>query len=1163
MPETLADKLASLLQGSPGLTATQLHDRLRPAKEQVPRGFVDAILRTHEDRFGEAGGRWYLSTIEPDDPLAVERDLRERLAGRRIIAEIGLDASLHERSTEAVKRLMHRHASAEKVARLYPAVFATYLAGHGVYGYAAGDFYGTVAARGIDQRAGPPFIDALKALHLETFEDLVLGDNALRYVGPILSHGGIPKYCLSDFFDLLLRDANKAGGDARELLAFWRTRKSAFFGIDTPVRRFLLFGGELARDLLDRCLDLIREFERTGHVAGPAEAGLPPYIVEAFHERPRRPDPGPRSGRSRLPRPAIRLDPWDPSGLVLVLPAVNASPGASWRLHADGQLERFRASAVESRQVRLRPAKSWSVSLDSEGDSLNLAFEGLDDIPGLLFEPATGRLLPAAAGVRADDAWVLTPADVNLEGIEADGSRRPVTDVQELPERTGEWSGFRLRHIDLRGVRALSFIDAARKERRVSVRPGAERPRLVGVPVLGVSTADGLNVFPSHPAVELPAIEGFPPSAWKARVGVGGIWHVVEADDEGSLDLEPQLGRRCEVVDLVVRGPLGSDLRTRFALVPGLEVERPDRLLFPGDRAMPVRLRADVGIDEAEAGDTVAIPVPDGTDTLRCRAGQLDLEIKVAKVLWAVARASEPDLRMADNSVVFADDDLVAGEAFALVVRCGRPDVHLSLSLWADGRRLQRSEDAKTSSHDGRWAFDLGRFADAVRLSDAPSLWWVLDVGQRPLTVANLRPSLRVTRLDYRSRVIGDHAVVELDFDEERPHRNRVARLWSRERPWEAPVETSIPDGEVGKATFAEHERIPPGNYLAEIAIDDGWTTARRPMCVGPGVATIKVGTPDDVSGRLERLPLDDVSAVLEIALTTGRFPRRVEDDELPTILPGALQAVKLVLATPGTPDLTARQLWAVAPLLWSDPACLAVAVTDAIETGVLDPPDLLLLTVALGSKLRPPPSETGIDEQAIRGLWEIAPAMAAALDLSPSTDEAGAARAREFLGWDQNDGAEVIKTGEAVDQRYLGMSEHQLQDMRRSMELVPGRLFHLDAWVASNFEWLLAHKTRRADARAWWREAAVLVERLDATALAHVAAHLAARKPPTGTEPWAALPQATLAAAVHIVIGSPLVPEAQRALAQAVPFAPRLVARDLALARALTIDVLALEPTG
>ena len=72
----------------------------------------------------------------------------------------------------------------------------------------------------------------------------MFGENALRYVGPILAHGGIPRHCLPDYFRLLMRHL-KRSADANDLLASWRTRRTTFVGIDLPVRRFLLYGGDL------------------------------------------------------------------------------------------------------------------------------------------------------------------------------------------------------------------------------------------------------------------------------------------------------------------------------------------------------------------------------------------------------------------------------------------------------------------------------------------------------------------------------------------------------------------------------------------------------------------------------------------------------------------------------------------------------------------------------------------------------------------------------------------------------------------------------------------------------------------------------------------------------------------------------------------------------
>jgi hypothetical protein len=190
--------------------------------------------------------------------------------------------------------------------------------------------------QGLDQdQLGSGFLRAIRILRLETF-DLFAEEGALKYVAPILAHGGIPRYCLKDFFfNLLVPELRRSGSaDAAELLAIWRTRKTAFQGIDRPVKRFLLYGGDAAVDLLDRCVELVSETARTGVLPSPDEVGLPPYLMKEFSSGPvHTAKLGP--GRS-LPRPRVRLDPWDPLGPVLELPPLprNIDDGV-WRV-SDG-----------------------------------------------------------------------------------------------------------------------------------------------------------------------------------------------------------------------------------------------------------------------------------------------------------------------------------------------------------------------------------------------------------------------------------------------------------------------------------------------------------------------------------------------------------------------------------------------------------------------------------------------------------------------------------------------------------------------------------------------------------------------------------------------------------------------------------------------------------
>lgn len=126
--------------------------------------------------------------------------------------------------------------------------------------------------------------------------------------------------------------------------------------------------------------------------------------------------------------------------------------------------------------------------------------------------------------------------------------------------------------------------EQSRVERRITVRPPAERPTLEGEPIVSVSTDDGLPVHAALPTLRLP-VGDFDESQWVVK---GGRELQVDHHRSGTA---PEVGEGrglhglvpedepC-IVGLVVQGPLGADLRTTFAFAPGLEVEEPGRLLF-------------------------------------------------------------------------------------------------------------------------------------------------------------------------------------------------------------------------------------------------------------------------------------------------------------------------------------------------------------------------------------------------------------------------------------------------------------------------------------------------------------------------------------------------------------------------------------------------------
>jgi len=1131
-----------------------------PERPPVPRAAARAPTPVVSDLTLTAAA--FAGGVE-GSPGALERDLRDRMRGRRLAAEVDLTAALLERTDEALESLVKAGLTSRQVAHRYPALLVTYLVGNGVYHYSGG-FWNALSIEGIDVSWGPAFADALSRLDLETFEDMVFGDNALRFVGPILAHGGIPKYCLPDYFRLLIRHLGQSS-DADDLLATWRTRQTTFVGIDVPVRRFLLYGGDLAVDFIDRSIDLVRETARTGEPPRPTDVGLPPYVVLAFRrflsaDQPKLSSP---AGSPRLPRPKITLDPWSPSGVTLTLPPLTtAGDSWAWRLQADGQLDRFSASRFAGREVPLCPARGWSVDLlDSSSTLLDLAFEGLNDLPVLFFDPSNGELVRPAAGLRYEEIWVLRPTDAKVVGILGSGQEVVAHVSEELPDPTGAWSGFKLQSVRLDGLRAIGVRGKpADPWRRLTVRPVAERPALQGPALPGVTSATGQPVYAVAPVLVLP------PGSWLVRVAVDGDPQApLQIETQESEPVELRIPPGCHDIGLVARGTLGADLRARFATSPDLHIERPQRLLFPGDRSAAVTAQSSLlSIDGNPPGQLVTVDVPEGTDEGWFQISDGDrpaipLSVRVSKVLWSLGRTGTKEVSWGQEPVVLAADELGGTDPASLLVRTGLHDLSLRLDL-SDGRQtLQESAKVAVGGADGRWRFDLGRFSESVERSDAPLLSLHLWVGSRPVSVAKIRQSLEISDLRAVSRIAGDFTQVDLTFDEGRVLENRVARLWSITRPWDPPISEQVPSGQSGHVEIGGYGRIRAGHYLAEVAVDDGWTSVARPSSSDQRCSTVQVGTPNDLLARLRQDPFPPPLDVLESIVVTGRAQRRLEPSEIRAIGAAAIDvAVRMLDGEVGRHDASSAGFPAVHRMLTSGSSALGEALVACREEGRRSTAELLPLTTAYLREFQP--AEEEMSDGSLRALWQVAPSLAAAQELRGQTGPERASRLAEFTGWDENSGSDP-SSGGPVTQLYIGIPPEQMATLQRSMDLVPGPVLSPDELVAAHFEWLLAEKARPGLAERWWRTHRRSVrdaqESTDSSR-----SHLVSRQPPGGTVEWAALPQLVLQAAIAIVANSPSSDAAVRALWEAAAFAPRLVTHDLVLAQILQRATAPGEPT-
>jgi len=410
------------------------------------------------------------------------------------------------------------------IAQKYPCAFAVFLVAQGIYGYdgrrgywpGAGEAIGRFLGANWSSELGRLFERILDALELPLFPDL----GGRRFVDLILCHGGIPDYCMDDFFANMLQPAVTrayyTGMSAQELIDEWLWHASSRYFTDKPVLRFLEFGGPVAKDFVQRCREMALEHVDSGIVPDTEEVGLPNRVVSAYRgwiaergtDRVQR-EP---AGRWRLRKPQVLIDPWG-EGVVLDLPpqqvpATMSQADFSWQVAVAEETTiipvRVRRTGfdrkTEAESIPLhRPADMYEVSLLVDGEvKRTWRHRGVDDEhPLLAFDPERFTLLAWQRSLPARRLGLLYPAKLDLK-VKGEGRLE-----EEFPRLPWGWASFRGEVWDLSQATGLDLLENDRPSLSLILRPdeSANRPHLLG----------GQLLFPETRTIRVPVYLGPPP----------------------------------------------------------------------------------------------------------------------------------------------------------------------------------------------------------------------------------------------------------------------------------------------------------------------------------------------------------------------------------------------------------------------------------------------------------------------------------------------------------------------------------------------------------------------------------------------------------------------------------------------------------------------------
>ena len=281
--------------------------------------------------------------------------------------------------------------------RHYPAVTAVFLVGEGGRCYDEGTFWPNIESlEGATPKdranVGEAFEAAVRELGIEDFTEIPEAGRWLRYVTPILLHGGIPASCAHDAASLVLSNMRNGVQDAAELLDSVLRSTVRKSHVAQPLQRFFVYGGGFALDLVQRMIAAVLDADAVGADTARAsvvemaeDAGLPSYLMQALL------DGGSLGTTARgrgSPRPQVRIDRYSCNGPYLVLPP--ADGGGEWLLTGN-PASRFKALRRDAREVSLAPSRGWGVALRSTAADFRARFEGHPDVAAYVFD-AAGRL---------------------------------------------------------------------------------------------------------------------------------------------------------------------------------------------------------------------------------------------------------------------------------------------------------------------------------------------------------------------------------------------------------------------------------------------------------------------------------------------------------------------------------------------------------------------------------------------------------------------------------------------------------------------------------------------------------------------------------------------------------------------------------------------------
>ncbi len=689
-----------------------------------------------------------------------------------------------------------------------------------------------------------------------------------------------------------LQQSQEQTNEMRQRLTYY---PEAFPGIDEPIRRYLLYGGQPAEDFLASSVALAHQASQ-GNIQTSTEVGLPRRILEGFDYwwtgRKKQPMP-PEDAEvdittgQRFRAPVIFLD----YGLAEIVVHFHSQRYQATSGGAGACLEVTAGELISQRQtLSLRIYKSTETLLETQELEFPLplpadhyGFSLKNDsrvihrwekdvatykVKCLAFDRRSGKLVEDPVLPRGE-LWLIVHKDFSIEPgncVLVNGGTL-----------YGHWKDYVLLQLDLDQIDELQIMDS--QGQRSSIAVSSARPPALdfvgGQQLEGICSED-IGVYVEPPRICIPIKDEAELWSWRLSISPSNGSNPQDCKDyrlsELQTALDAHIGEglvevllanelllgQCPVgqFNIRVRQEPYTDWRSVLCHVPGLQVKFDKRMYLPWEAERTPRVYVEILVPEhaefipqlpaelmGAQNNVYRIGIDGDEDTLSgtlyFRVPSRDeltvpLVISIPKVKWRVQGLVGYDGVAWRDTIeeMWLGDWEKTSELFLLVELPSSAKGRLKLALDNNSK-----EDEKWL-YRGKARFDLLAFKDALLAGDSIQTFTLtLCESQSPVeavTIFNIRTRWEAEDIECVQSSRGRTILLKVTWSEKgrTDDQDRIIRLWKMSGV--SPkliIEQKVLQGELGVTLQVDASDLPKGEYLLHLVLEDPWQPLVQASC--------------------------------------------------------------------------------------------------------------------------------------------------------------------------------------------------------------------------------------------------------------------------------------------------------------------------------------------